>query len=114
MSNMARRRFRRVRHYAGRVRHRVSHMTIPMAPLAGIFATPAIQKAIPNVMSGNIAGTVGNLGELAGIPYGGTFSFDVLMKNWTPIIAGAVVHKAANMLGVNRILSKSKIPLIRL
>jgi len=42
------------------------------------------------------------------------FSFAVLMKGWTPIIAGIIAHKLANTLGINRTLARMGIPLVRI
>lgn len=44
----------------------------------------------------------------------GTFSFDRLVKGWTPIAGGILVHKGANWLGINRMLARMGIPFIRL
>lgn len=43
-----------------------------------------------------------------------TWNFGDLVKGWTPILAGFVVHKMAGVFGVNRALGRAKIPLIRI
>jgi hypothetical protein len=34
--------------------------------------------------------------------------------NWEPLVAGIIVHKAASLLGVNRAIGRTKIPLINI
>jgi len=41
------------------------------------------------------------------------FNFARLLKGWTPILAGVLAHKAANSLGINRVLARMGIPLLR-
>lgn len=51
-----------------------------------------------------------------GVDNAGRLNFSQLMANWMPLIAGVVVHKAANSstIGINRMLANAKIPLIRI
>jgi len=110
---MAKRRGRRVRRYYARARARASKMTIPIAPLAGIIATPAITEAIPLFQAGNFSGGVKVLGYITGVDAAGKWSWSLMTKNLTPMVAGVVVHKIAGMAGINRALAKAKVPLLR-
>jgi len=86
--------------------------TIPMAVLApvaglGISAGKAMvnepDKAVDHAMW-----------FFAGYGKDGRVHTDRLMASYGPIAVGAVVHYLANRLGVNRMLSTAKVPLIRI
>lgn len=42
------------------------------------------------------------------------FDQRVLVRGWTPILLGLVLHKLAGRLGVNRALAQAGVPIIRL
>lgn len=111
---MARRRRSRVRHYASRARHRVSKMTIPLAPVLGILGTPAVSNAIAAGMQGNFTGAITYARGLAGLGQSGAFDWSTFWANWTPMLAGILAHKAAGKLGINATLGRAKIPLLRI
>jgi hypothetical protein len=110
---MARKRYHRARRYYARAKHRASKMTIPLAPVLGIIGTPAVSNAIAATMQGNYTGAITWLKGLAGIGQAGSFDLGVGLSNWKPIAAGLLVHKGASMLGINRVLAKAKIPVLR-
>jgi hypothetical protein len=89
-------------------------MTIPLAVVGGIMGAPGINMAITHASQGNFSAIPNDLKLLAGVSGGGSFSFPVLQQNLTPIIAGLLAHKIAGMAGVNRMIAKAKIPLIRI
>ena len=89
-------------------------MTIPIAPIAGIIATPAIQQAIPSLLAGQYTQGMAQLGYIVGIvDSSGKFDFNLMKKNVMPMIAGVLVHKLASMAGINRLLAKAKVPYLR-
>jgi hypothetical protein len=88
-------------------------MTVPILPIIGIAASPAAIYGVKNAMSGNGPGVQESLGWLAGIK-SGAFDWNTLQQNWTPILLGFAGHKIASMIGINRMLGKAKIPLVRL
>lgn len=47
-------------------------------------------------------------------PWSGTWDWNQLGMTYGPIILGAFIHKAMGYLGVNRVLARAKIPLIRI
>ena len=52
--------------------------------------------------------------KLTGVTSDGRFDPKVLVKYYGPILAGVVVHKAAGMFGVNRVIANARIPFIRI
>lgn len=96
------------------VRSRTGKLTLPIFPIAGILGAPYMTFAIQNAFSGNFTAALGNLKGMVGISSNGQFSSQLLRDNMTPIVVGLLAHKGASMLGVNRILAQSKVPLIRL
>lgn len=106
----------RVRRYLSRAKARVrsTKMTIPLAPVAGIIAMPAIRNAVGELTVNHNAGNaVAAIGGIAGLDMQGQWHWETLVANFTPLIAGVATHKIASMLGVNRMLAKSKLPLLR-
>lgn len=109
------RRFGRARRYYHRAKGRAAKMTIPLAPAAGLVAMPAVGQVITDIMTGQYQNIAPHLGQIAGIPVGsgGKFDRNVLQAQWTPFAAGMLVHIAASKLGVNRMLGRAKIPIVR-
>jgi len=110
-------RYRRVRRYArrvyGRARRSASKMTIPLAVIGGLMGAPTIQHTFNAALSGNFTEVQKGIAGLAGIRHDGQFDVNWLFANAKPIIAGVLVHKAAGVTGINRLLAKSKIPIVR-
>jgi hypothetical protein len=113
MVKMAKRRRSRARRYYGKIRHSVKHMTIPIAPVAGILAMPALGLMAYDIQKGNVVDFQHHLGNIVGLSSAGKFDMDTAKNNWIPLFLGFAVHKAAGWLGVNRALAAAKIPLIR-
>jgi hypothetical protein len=44
----------------------------------------------------------------------GTYSTTRMIKGWTPIVAGFLVHKLASKFGINRAIAGAGIPFIRI
>lgn len=108
-----RKRFGRVRRYYARGKSRAKKMTIPIAPLAGIMAMPATSLVASDLTSGQYGRIPASMATIAGFN-NGVFSIDVLKNNMIPLLTGMLVHKGANILGVNRTLAAAKVPLIRI
>jgi hypothetical protein len=92
--------------------------TLPLAPVAGLAAgliTP-IQQAI----SGNYDNAFRSLvANYTGVENAGTsnakFAPKYLVRGLLPLVAGLVVHKVVGgMLGINRILGRAKVPVLRI
>ena len=90
-------------------------MTLPIAPIAGLAAT---------LLNGNIITAVQNndwvylknrmVYNLTGVDDTGKWDAGAMLMNWSPMIAGVLVHKfIGGSLGVNRMLAKSKVPYVR-
>lgn len=45
---------------------------------------------------------------------GGVWSAAEFTKGWVPLLVGAFVHKTANRFGVNRMIARAGIPLLRI
>ena len=112
---MAKRRsYRRTaRRYYGKARRKAAKMTIPVAVIGGVAGMPAMSLIIGDVKAGNWDLIPRHMGEIAGVTSTGTFSWPLAQKNMMPLIAGALVHKAAGIVGINRMLGKAKIPFLR-
>lgn len=91
-------------------------MTIPLAPIIGFLGTPAVTNAIPHFMQGNWEEGFHYMKNLVGLWRDGSFHFDTLISNMTPIIIGLLAHKfiGGSPLNLNRTLARHKIPLIRI
>jgi hypothetical protein len=110
-------RYRRARRYArrvyGRARKAASKMTIPIAPLAGL-AAGMIQPV--DVMSKGdwIGGIKIMCRAYTGFdPFLNKFDLNNLKQGLVPLLAGIATHRLASMAGINRILAKAKVPLLR-
>ena len=116
---MAKRRGSKVMHKA--------KMTIPLAIVAG--AVPGVIDVVKNGSSngwgtdGSDSGMTTLLGDFFGIQTpaaataytnGKTFSTWRLKYGLYPLLAGFAMHWGANKLGVNRMLARNKVPLIRI
>lgn len=94
-------------------RHKAA-FTIPTAIVAG-FA-PLAYHAYYGYRSGRgIEGVLHYAAADFGIDTddNGKFHLEWLMRGISPIIVGMLVHKVANGLGINRMLSRAGVPFIR-
>lgn len=109
-------RYRRVRRYFARTKRRASKMTIPVALVGGVGAgmvTP-IMKALEGDYKSSLEYVVYNYtGMRQSSP--GVWIFDMtgLKSGVLPMIAGAIVHKAAGKFGINAALGKAGVPIFR-
>jgi hypothetical protein len=108
-----RKRFTRARRYYGRARARASKMTVPVAVLGGIIGAPSVRLMADSIKAGQWNYALIHAGGFAGIDETGKFNFAKLQANYMPILAGVLVHKLAGRLGINAMLGKAKIPLLR-
>lgn len=93
--------------------------TLPLAVVAG-FAAP-VSNTIRHGMSNGISGTEGAIGEFSRTmvgfnPYDVPAGFQLwrLRYGLLPVLLGLGLHKLAGVLGINRMLARSGIPIIRL
>jgi len=95
-------------------RHR-ARMTIPLAMVAGLAPTLLYAADALQTNAGGPKVAIARIGSrLTGYnAYTSTFSGAELMRGWGPLLMGALVHKAANAIGINRMLSRAKVPLLR-
>ena len=93
---------------------RAAKMTIPVAVVAGF--TPLLARAIDGWRGNGVVG-VGD-GVLSGLTGYSVFDHkwhsDIMLQNLGPIVAGFGVHWLAGRLGINRALSRAKVPLLRI
>ena len=92
-------------------------MTIPLAPILGVIASPGVQNAITSAMEGKFDLTMKHLTTLIGWnPWQNKWEWQHLANNLTPILVGLLVHKFVGgaPLNLNRTLARHKIPLIRI
>ena len=89
--------------------------TIPIAPIAGMVASPALRSAITDAIAGNYDGALSNLGMIVGY-YNGQFDAGKLAQNVGPMILGLLVHKFVGgaPLNLNRMLANAGVPIVRL
>ncbi len=104
------------RQYFARRAHHKTKMTIPLAVVAG-FAGP-VTRIVQSGMSGGIKEGANEASRiLLGIsPFESRVTWQPYLMRYgaLPIVTGLLVHKAAGMLGINRMLARSGIPLIRI
>lgn len=95
-------------------------LTIPISLAAPVIVTftkrmPSGRSMYDDVMKGDLKALGYDLTEMIGIEApSGKFNMEYLMGTIWPFIGGFVLHKAANYLGINRWMSRNKIPLIRI
>lgn len=88
--------------------------TVPVAVLAG-FA-PLAKDVVQGYQSGGFSGAAHYLvGGVTGIDTNtGKWNWPwALTHFWIPVAAGIAVHKVANKMGVNRVLSRAGVPFLR-
>lgn len=104
----------RIRRIYSRVKSRAQKMTIPVSIVAGLM--PGFSAVITSTASGGWQAA----GRTAGLIYTG---YDYTTNKWSlrnmqlglmPLFFGVMVHKVAGLLGVNRAIARTGIPLIRI
>lgn len=99
--------------------HGKAKMTIPLAVVAG-FASP-VGRTIGHFQSHGLTGEEGAIAEFSrtmiGLnPYATSMKFEGwrLRYGLMPVVFGLGVHKLANLIGLNRMLARARIPLVRI
>lgn len=110
---MAKKKTRR-RYYPRKKKRRRAKRKLPLLPIVGVIATPAVTQTIQAAMAGDFARIPTKLGYLVGLNDSGKFESRILIENMVPIVAGVAGHKIANMLGINRIFNNLPSPLNKL
>lgn len=98
-----------------RSRRRKNKMTIPLAPIIGLFAGSS--TAISDAIGGNFEGAMYELSRnYTGYdPANKKFNIKNLQKGLLPLAIGVGVHKIiGGKLGLNRTLAAANVPFIRL
>ena len=111
-----RRRFSLARRWRGRRGRRGSRkFTLPIAPIAGILAAPAVGAAIKAAMAGDVDGVLYEAKKLVGFT-GDQFDAFALGSNVLPIVSGLLIHKFVGgaPLNLNRMLASAGVPFIRI
>ena len=95
-------------------RGRRAKPTVSLAVLGG-FA-PVLYEAAPRFMKGDAKGGIDSfVGHFTGYsPIQKNFAASRMSMGLGSVMLGMVVHKAANILGINRLIARSKIPFVRL
>jgi hypothetical protein len=97
-----------------RVGHRAKSMTLPLAIVGGFV--PMGVDLISAYKVGGIEAAMGHVSlcTTGYDPADGIWKPGFAMKKlYGPLLLGAIVHKAANRLGINRMLAGMGIPLVR-
>jgi len=89
--------------------------TLPIAPIAGILAAPAVGAAIKAAMAGDVDGVLYEAKKLVGFT-GDQFDAFALGSNVLPIVSGLLIHKFVGgaPLNLNRMLASAGVPFIRI
>ena len=110
---------RRARRYFTRRRSSSRSMTVSIAVLAGL-ASP-IGRTVSHAMTNGITGEEGAIAEISRImtgfnPYSSTVGWQPWRMKYglLPVVAGIAVHKLASILGINKAIARSGIPLLRI
>ena len=107
-----------------RSRRRRGGFTLPIAPIAGIVGGIAMAKhpyatagdtVVSKLMRGNYEGAFSDLAPaFTGFTSDGKFHVQTLLATYGPMVAGGVIHWAVGgKLGINRMLGRAKVPIIR-
>ena len=115
----------RYRNFRTKRTHHKAKMTIPLAVIAGFV--PGVVDGVKNGMNngwggGADSGSATMLGSFLGIQtpdaqhvyHTGAWSTWRLKYGLYPVIAGFAIHWGAQKFGVNRMLARAKIPLLRI
>ena len=109
------RRFQKARRYYAKARRASSKMTIPLGLVAGLGASVGrpLKTLIDNPSNVELAMNQLIEGYTGFYPADGSWDMNRLKFGLYPLIAGAMAHKIAGMVGVNRALGKAKVPYLR-
>lgn len=93
--------------------HRRKKTTIPLAVVGGLSV--GLREPVQFLMQGNIEGAAWTIGRFyTGYDYKtGKFNLWDLKRGVVPLVLGVGVHKVASRLGINRAISSTGIPWIR-
>lgn len=111
------RRFRTRTRYVRAVGHRAKKMTLPLAMLAGFVPLGGRLFTAGKLLA---KGDYDGAGRYASLYVAGwdvndkKFRPSALVNSWAPLVAGMMMHKVANRLGVNRAIASAGIPIIRI
>lgn len=96
-------------------KRRSRKFTIPLAPICGILAAPAIQAGAKAALAGDVDGVIYEAGKFVGFT-GDRFDAFALGSNILPIMIGILVHKFVGgaPLNVNRMLAAANVPIVRI
>lgn len=100
-----------------RVGHRAKKMTLPVSLVAGFVPIGSRLFTSAKLLA---KGDYDGAGRYASLYIAGwdvndrKFRPSAIVNQWAPLLAGVVMHKAANRLGINRAIAAAGIPVIRL
>jgi len=114
-NNPKRRNRKMPRRRRGRGRRGSRKFTIPIAPIAGILAAPAVSAAIKAGLNQDWDGVLYECKKFVGFS-NDKFDAFALMSNVGPIVAGLLIHKFVGgaPLNLNRQLAAAGVPIIRI
>ena len=99
-------------------KHSRPQMTVSLGILAGLAPTAAYAYEgfkLPGAEGGIVEAAHRATMRLTGYEWkGGVWSASQFAQGWTPILVGALAHKLAGRFGINRMISRAGIPLIRI
>lgn len=108
-------RTRGIRSMAKKKGKRRYKMTIPIAPVIGLGV--GMMPAIDHLLKGDITNFFHRLSEnyVGWNPGNNRFEIEGLKRGILPLVVGLLVHKfVGGSLGLNRMLGRAKVPLLRL
>lgn len=106
-------RFTKVRRVFTRAKARAKKMTLPVALIGGFIPGVTLLAATAPTGWQNVGLTASRI--YTGYDYAsGKWNFGHTRPGLQPIIAGALIHKAASMLGINKAIAASGIPFFRI
>lgn len=89
-------------------------VTIPMGIVGG-FAVPVVHAYDANKIGGIKAGIADFSKSMSGFdPYTGAFAVQNMKMGFVPVMTGFAVHQIASAVGINRMLGRAGVPLIRI
>jgi len=103
-----------------RRRRSSSGFTLPLAVVAGFTPLALDMWNVGYQRKDQPGGRIGGMLHMAALDLAAyntdTHAFDAnhLGSGWGAIVLGVVAHKAANILGLNRMLARAKVPFIRI
>ena len=93
--------------------HQKRSFTLPMAPIIGVIAMPDVQEIAKYAMNRDFGAVIRSVPRLIGIE-DGQFNANLFFNNMIPLGLGVGTHWLASKFGLNRMIARAGIPIIRI